>query len=285
MIDCLTADDFYSRILLIRSAYSGALVLMEGPTDCLLFDHLLDRKHCLIVPCHGKENALGALSLAERFEVSGVLAIVDADYDVLDGVNPPSSSAFFTDCHDIDMMMAQSPAFERVAIELGSQNKASTLCGIRGLANLRDIVLESASRIGALRLHSHRLGLRLRLKGIKYLKFIHKHTVEVDVDEMIQTTLRQNTDCTVSPSALLNGVGDIVAEDVDPFHLCCGRDFLAVCEFVFRWAAGTKNDQIASPENIKRSLRLSYGITEFCQTALYRALAEWDERHRYTLFG
>ena len=120
----LTAHDIANDIRMTRGQYSGSFVLVEGEiSDLKFYSNLIDRDECQIVPAHNKDNALGALEMLERDEVSGVIAIVDANFMDFKVGRRTSPNLFVTDTHDLETMILNSPALEKILIEFGSAMK------------------------------------------------------------------------------------------------------------------------------------------------------------------
>ena len=61
--------------------------------------------------------------MLERDEVSGVIAIVDANFMDFKGGRRASPNLFVTDTHDLETMILNSPALEKILIEFGSAMK------------------------------------------------------------------------------------------------------------------------------------------------------------------
>lgn len=54
------------------------------------------------------------MSILEKDAFLGVLAIVDADFDILESKLPESKNVLFTDAHDLETMIMKSFALEKV---------------------------------------------------------------------------------------------------------------------------------------------------------------------------
>jgi hypothetical protein len=105
-----------NTILMLRTRFKGAFLLLEGDTDIRLFSNLTDYAKCKLIPTFGKSNAIQTLIELEKREATGVLAIVDSDYWVLEG-KKTGNNLLLTDTHDIETMILLSPALEKVLRE------------------------------------------------------------------------------------------------------------------------------------------------------------------------
>lgn len=127
----LRGADGIANALLIKRRYPGneslTFLLVEGDTDKRFYEAVTDKKHCAIqstgLKPSAKSTAINVLTILEQNKMAGVLAIVDADFDVLEGKQYTSPNVFLTDAHDTELMVVQSPAFEKVLREFGSEQK------------------------------------------------------------------------------------------------------------------------------------------------------------------
>ena len=90
--------------------HDKSFLLVEGPTDDLFYQRFVNIERCIIEVAHNKDNLLSVLDILEKSSVSGILAIVDTDFNILEGKSPASSNLLFTDTHDLETMILKSPA-------------------------------------------------------------------------------------------------------------------------------------------------------------------------------
>jgi hypothetical protein len=131
MKDSLTVDREANAIRLERGSFLGVFLLVEGSTDKLFYSNLVNEKQCrIVVTIAGssrKKRAIEVLTVLEKSDFPGILAIVDADFDHLESIVYPNQNLFLTDTHDSETMMLRSSALERILAEHGSENKISAL--------------------------------------------------------------------------------------------------------------------------------------------------------------
>ena len=119
MREFITPGRIANQIRMLRENpqwVSASFLMIEGYTDERIYKRFVDGGKCQIIVTHHKDNAKQALSMLENGRVAGVLAIVDADFDVLEGKLPASPNLLFTDAHDLETMILLSPALEHVLI-------------------------------------------------------------------------------------------------------------------------------------------------------------------------
>ena len=119
-----------------------------------------------------KNNTIKTVKILDKDKFSGILAIVDADFWVLEKVDLASQNVLLTDAHDLETMLFQSPAFDKFLAEFCSEDKLKTMIEQRK-QNVRGILLEIARPIGYLRWYSIRNNLHLKFEGLKFNKFVN----------------------------------------------------------------------------------------------------------------
>src|SRR5947207_15608987 len=62
-----------------------SFLIVEGDKDNKLYEEFVDINRCSIIVADGKERVIEVLKLLEGESFAGVLAIVDADFDFLEG--------------------------------------------------------------------------------------------------------------------------------------------------------------------------------------------------------
>src|SRR5579872_1716274 len=82
-----------------------ARVFIEGDDDYRIYQHLIAVESCILVPSTGRSNAIGAVQLLRKEGWTGVLALVDRDFDALDGVDVSGPDVVVTDDHDAEMIL------------------------------------------------------------------------------------------------------------------------------------------------------------------------------------
>lgn len=185
MREYITEHEIANTIRLIRAQRTGAFLIVEGDTDGRAYKNFVDENKCQIIIAYNKNNATKAISLLEMAIFAGVLAIVDADFDVLEGKVPASENLLFTDGHDLEAMIIQSPALEKVLAEFGSESKITNFEQRTG-KTVRLILTECGMPIGYLLWVSLRERLSLRFGDLSFDKFIDKETLAVDIGKLIR---------------------------------------------------------------------------------------------------
>lgn len=159
----LKPDRIANRIRLLRtqSQYTGSFLIVEGDTDARVWTNLVHSTKCRVENAYNKDKAVQVLNILEQGNFAGVLAVVDADFDILEGTVPLSPNLLFTDTHDLETMLLKSPALEKVLLEHGSEDKIKSFG-----KDIRQTLLESAKIIGYLRWASLKFDYCLKFEDL-----------------------------------------------------------------------------------------------------------------------
>jgi len=123
MREFITADRIANKIRQMRSQHLGAFLIVEGDTDARLYKNFLDCTKCHVENASSKDKVVAALNILEKDRFEGVLAIVDADFWILEETIPSITNLLLTDTHDLETTILKSPALGKVLSEHGSEQK------------------------------------------------------------------------------------------------------------------------------------------------------------------
>jgi hypothetical protein len=267
------AHGIANRLRLLRPRDARAFLLVEGVDESKLYAHFVDRARCRIHIMHGWPNVLGALAILEAERFPGLLALVDADFNTLEGRAPPSRNAIFTDTHDLETMLLASPALDGVLIEYADEDKLAPLDGADGV---RKRLLELGSPIGYLRWLNHKEGAWMRFDDLEMLDFIHEGTLEFDRGALMTTLRNRSKALVVVEAEVLRRAEALSEPGHDLWHVCCGHDLVRILSVALRKAFGENNDAEIKPARLEKELRLAFSLPHFQATRLWAAIAAWE---------
>lgn len=268
-----------------KRAYPGnralSFLIVEGTDDKKFYEWYVENSKCDIQIPDGKENAIAILSALEKANFCGVLAIVDTDFDILNEMSSTSPNLLLTDTHDLETMILQSRALEKVLSAFGSEEKIQKFLERTG-KEFRSVLLGLASPLGYLRWLSLRENLSLTFEGLKFEKFIDRETLVIDEGKLIRCVQALSTASkhkksltqSVTDNALHNKVQRIKHDSHDPWHVCCGHDLVHILSLGLRKAIGTTN--VTEPDLITQCLMLAYDTSYFTKTKLYLSIKDWE---------
>ena len=263
-----------NAIRMKRSHHKGCFLIVEGRGDRLFFEQFVDRDDRAVEVAEDKQSVADAVAILESDRFPGVVGVMDADLDHVDGHDWQSDNIILLETYDLEALLIKSSALGRVLVELGSANKIA-----RFGKDVREALVEAAVPIGCLRLHSRRSRSNLRFDGIRYARCIDAESLKIDVEALVQEVKNRTkrSDLAWDPTAQeIRGIDGAVG---DRWLVCWGTDMVAILGIGLRRILGTNNAQAVAPSEIRRCLRLAYQWRDLLNSRLAQDLLEWTERN------
>ena len=257
------------QIRLRRDAFKGIFIIVEGHSDKLVYSNFVNTETCQFTITDGKKQALNTIEILDNSQFTGVLAIVDADFDRLENNLPESPNILLTDDHDLEVMILKTPALEKVIKERGSEEKTKD-------NNIREILLKIGQEIGYLRWVSQKYNLSLRFENLDLGRFIKKDTLSIDCSELIKAIKNHSQKPLLVDNDILEKMRELRNNEHDPWQVCCGHDIMEILSLALCRAWGTCKPTDVKAENLERDLRLAYERSYFYQTQLYCLIQNWQ---------
>jgi len=280
MREQITPDRIANSIRLLRSDHEGVFLIVEGHSDKLIYERLVNKQEVRITIASNKNNAIKALSILEKENFRRVVAVIDADFSRIEQQIPDSNNLFLTDEHDLEMMLIKSAAFDKLLKERGSEEKIAAFS-----KDIRETLLKLGQEIGKLRLLSLRNELNLKFEGLNFSKFIDKKNLSIDIDKLIISIKNHSQKLSLDEQQIKQDLSVISDENHDPWQLCCGHDFISILASALWKVLGTWNANDLKKEDLERELRLAYELSYFYQTQIYTLMVNWQSNHHpYKIF-
>jgi hypothetical protein len=276
MREFLTPNDRANEIKMLRSSFKGTFLLIEGSTDKVFYGRLINKSICTLFPISGKPSSkslvINVLQILEQSGVSGVLAIVDADFDHLETLPVSSSNLLRTDSHDLETMILSSNALEKVVEEYSSEDKMSKFD-----LDFREALLAAGLAIGYLRWISQLDGLNLTFSNLSFKNFINAKTLAIDELALITEVKNKSQAQKLKNEDLQNRMTDRRNPSHDPWQVCCGHDLTEILSFALQKTIGSMKVDVSE---LERSLRLAYEAAYFYSTQLYQSIRLWESQNQ-----
>ena len=263
------------RMLRTDKQYSGSFLIAEGDTDARLWKNLVDSTKCRVENASGKDNAIAVLNILEKDNFAGVLAVVDADIDILEKNLPLTPNLLLTDTHDLETMLLKSPALEKVVTEHGSAEKIESFA-----QDIRETLLQSAKIIGYLRCASLKFNYCLKFEGLKFKKFVDDRTLILDESKLIKIVKDNSEKPGLDEQEIRANMDSLKTDTQDMWHVCCGHDMISILSIAFGKALASFSSQTANPNVLEQYLRVAYESSYFCTTQLYAAIQHWEKNNQ-----
>lgn len=279
MRDLLSIDREANAIRLQRSTFSGTFVLVEGSSDKTFYERFVDKAECRLVSVSGKPSSklrvIAVLGILERSIFQGVLAIVDADFDRLSTSAHNSPNILRTDTHDLETMLINSFALDKVIAEFGSEEKITKFG-----RDVRTALIEAGMLVGYLRWVSQCNCLNLTFEGITFSKFTDEQTLQIDELKLIQEVKNKSQALSLKNEDLKQQLINKKSSSHDPWQVCCGHDLVEILSFGLRKTIGSTNAANVKLDSLECNLRLAYEEAYFCKTYLYLDLRTWESNNQ-----
>lgn len=249
-------------------------MIVDGRDDRLFFQKFVDSDACSVQVARGKPNVVDVIRRLEQGRFPGIVDVIDADLDHIEGHYWNSSNIIMLETYDLEALLIKSEALDRVLVELGSFAKVANRT-----IHPREELIRAALPIGCLRLHSRRSGLNLTFVGMQYARFVDRDSLQTDVRKMIREVRNRSQRPDLASEEAGRAIRDIQATMNDPWLVCCGTDMVAILSIGLRRVLGTKNANEVVPDVIRRSLRLAYERHDLVRSRLGRDLRGWADRN------
>jgi len=275
----ISENDIANTVRMMRTRFSGSIILVEGYWDIGVYKKFFDDNECKLVFSCGKEKVLNALFILENDSFKGVLAIVDSDFYRIDGNIPEYSNLFLTDYHDLESMIISSNALEDILHEFGNHNKIKF--------DIRGKLYECGSCLGFFRWISSKSqeNLCLTFKCINFLIFIDKNTLALDIKKLISEVVR-NSSQNVNIKNVELKILKLKKSNFDLREICSGHDLVEILYIGLKYIFGNKKAKSLNLNVFASAIRLSYNYSYFSQSNLFAELKRWEQNNvDYKIFN
>ncbi|AFE06260.1 hypothetical protein COCOR_05221 [Corallococcus coralloides DSM 2259] len=265
MKDSITPHTIANLAVMLRAAQSGKkpILLTEGETDELILQHMFGER-IQIVPAHGKFLASeGAKVLHDEMgHRDWFLAIVDADFDHILGIEFGHPAILVSESHDFECEYLKTRALEKTLREHGSAEKLARTLKLPAdtqfsifASHVRMEIHKPAMILGALRLINIKDQLNLDFKKLRHEKLLEPKTIELDEKSLIESIKQHNPGKKIDTKQLTTKIKLVLGENHDPWQLCQGHDLVKIfCLGLRRMWSSSSRDL----DSIESSLRLSF---------------------------
>ncbi|MGI5991971.1 MAG: DUF4435 domain-containing protein [Methanosarcina sp.] len=282
----IKAEAIANEICMNKRYHKGAIVLVEGSTDKILFNKFVDTKCCYIKDATGKQKVIKAIPMIkERKPTLKVFGIVDSDFYRLDGQNL-NSNILTTDTHDIETMMIKTKALEYFMDEFANEEKLKVFFK-KNSKNLRETLLEGSVWIGYLLWVSQK-GFPLSFNELDFKKFVDNKNLKFNLDNFIFEILGKNGNCQYDAQALKAKLSEAFDVTHDKWQVCRGHDMIKILilglQYIFGICDCKKLSEQELHDIIESKLIEAYDSSDFVKTELYDSIRRWEtENDQITL--
>ena len=258
--------------LSLRSDVGSKIVwiLVEGEDDCKIYPQFFDDTKTKVEFVNGGKGQLSIALNTLSVETEQVIGIQDADFLHLEKSYPAVKNLFYTDYHDIEIMML---SFDNVIYNLFSE-----YCLTERREDIWGNTLQEASHVAYIRWYNEKNNCKIRFSGLKYgdyLTEIENGKLSIKNQNLLQILNERSQNKTQTLTS--ENIDDFITTNRtdDLLNLCNGHDVTALLSLII-------GGQVSHKE-FCRHLRLSFTIQHFSQTKLYSDIFNWQIKHGYAI--
>ena len=273
-----------NQVRLERANHSGSFLLVEGAADAKFIERFCDADACSIVICVGKDNLFEAIESLESSNFQGALGFSDRDFADILGLRECEGNVVYTDENDIELMLLSSKSLEMTLKEFGNEVNISKTTETEG-KSVREMIFESASVVGSLRLVSQLNSWSLRFSGMSY-KFVGSNSCLLDRSKTIKHILgRSDPINNITEDNVVVMVEAVMSQAKFPKELCQGHDCVRVLGRGLKTQFGKTNsfNNTAGAKILEGILRLAYKFSDFCNSKAYGEIRRWEKETGYSI--
>ena len=264
VLEHLEPIDIANEVMM--NPWKGLNVLVEGDTDVNFYKDCFNKKNEFsFYPGHGKVRTRRAVRVLHERQVNNSIAIIDADFDIINN-RQYDDYIFLTDTYDVETMIIQSSAFEKVINEYCCREENNLT------DNIRIALVENGITVGLIRWISEKENLDIPMAKIDF-----RNCFNVD-DEMIdKKLLYKELKISVNVQNRIDKcISEINETALDPWIISRGHDLVSILLILIKYKYGypvsDEEDDLnhLQLEDIERNLRLAFSTELFKQTKLYK---------------
>jgi 5S rRNA maturation endonuclease (ribonuclease M5) len=238
------------------------IVLVEGSTDCKIYEKYFDNRSARLEFAGGKESLEKVLEMLTK-ETKKIIGIQDADFSHLENKEPEIEGLFFTDYHDIEMTMFKAEGVvKNIFSEYGS---------IYDMEDIWKNIMENASYIGYIHWYNEQTNFGYSIDGIFFKYDITNPSNEKSKIIEVLNNQSENKKQELRSEDIENFIE--IHKTGDYYNLCNGHDVIKL--LMKTLSQGERN--------LYTALRLSYQNHHFIKTKLYRDIVLWQEQSGYSV--
>lgn len=276
--------DFAAHIRFVRQVHKGCIFIVEGENDDRVVSSFINEALCTVEISFGKSNAVEALDLLEDEAFPGVVALVDADFDRIHGIDHGLQNLVMTDGHDMDLTIMASDALEKYLSKVAEAEKLQKF-GADSTTLVRETIYNSASPVACCRYLSDRETFMLAFRRLGF-DFIEEATLNCDVNHMIDDIMVLSPAARCSAAELKNRLSAFRISEYDLYQLLNGHDTATILGVALRKILGSLDRSETYGAKIEGALRDLFEPYMFYATKMFLMLRDWEQENpRYKIFA
>ncbi|PPK72980.1 uncharacterized protein DUF4435 [Methylobacter tundripaludum] len=269
-----TPSEIVTEIIMSRDSHPWLAV--EGYSDIRLLRSRTYPVPLKFIIGFGWEGVRDILvEFANSKSSAKLFGLVDRDYR--DHLNCQLSHEFLvlTDFRDVENMLFNSSALERVISEYASINKIpKTLLGRFDLDVIRDCIYKVSIKLGKIRIYCQDKNLDICFKTVDYKKFVCDSSLSLDVNKFLAHLNGKNPGKLSLTLEDWNNAQALSWENDQlnqPQFIANGHDVMALLCLAFRKMWGTMGGGF-TPETVETCFRIGYSDDDLQRSEMWCSL-------------
>jgi hypothetical protein len=257
----------------VHRAKTGMII--EGGKDRRVYAKAVDLTQCEPFVAGCRRHVEDAVKELKRTGEPGVLGVVDADTDHLDGVVTADPDLLVTETRDLEGLILATSTLKDVLIE---HDLAPETFGAKPEMK----VALAAAELGYVRWVSGKRGWLLSFPEDNFGKFINPRTLNCNSRAMCTEIAAKNRHCAgITATQIEQELVNAKALNHDPLKVARGHDVTAILAWAIRKLTKKERKDGAFVDSglIETHLRLTYTRESFKNTSLFKALKDWEGRN------
>jgi hypothetical protein len=268
----MDSHDIAQEVRMERGVHKGSFLIVEGNTDVKRFSNYIDGNECSIVNSYSRRKALGAINLLDKWKMKGVLAVIDADFDRVNGTLKEMPNVAYSATHDFDLDWVQPHNIERYLLEVGDTKK----CRMAGTATeIVKKIMEGLKPVSVARLLNIRGQLNFKVSSINAGDCFSGFCV--DIDGYVDLLTKQDRISAQEKKRLVQMIEVAAKQTHDLMQLTNGHDFHCALGACLRADLGQRRPPQAWGSEVETHLRLAFSDTDFQRTEIFEKLDAWEK--------
>lgn len=283
MVDCNSfslqpdANDIYNELIMSHSLKEDIThVLVEGDSDNNFYNKFRDRKRTTFYPVCGKQLVIDTVKKLHRRK--NVIGIADSDFDKLFSIQYDNKNLFFTDTHDIETLIINSPSLDYVLIEFADEILLNDFESFHG-KDIRKILCESGSILGTLRLVLKKSEINVSMKDLPYEKFLDFNSLMIDTEKLVKAIFERSNKKNPDIFRIINNLNNELNCNYLCWDVCKGHELVELLLLGIQNVFGKPYHRRDNRQKLEEALRIAYNESHFKKTHLCRSIKKWERRN------
>lgn len=271
----ITADDIVEEIRMERMVHNGSFLMVEGKTDVDRLSDFIDGDSCSIVNCWGRRKIIAALLKMKGKRRSGVVALIDADFDRIKGCLWEDPCVIYSTRHDFDMDWLDEQRLGKYLRQVGDSEKVDSEGGAWAVL---EKILQSLKPISAARYLNDTKKIPYKVSSIRASD--HFENFIVNLDSYVNA-LTSSFDLSLSEiDDLKKQIKEISEIQFDLMQFTNGHDVHCALGKSLQSGLGSRRGAHTFGSEIELHLRLIYSESDFIKSEVFQSLCAWEARNQ-----